>query len=334
MTSVSDTRKTKTTLSLKAPAKINLSLRILGRREDGYHELETLMQKIALHDELQLTLTAEPGVRLRCPGADLPENEDNIIVRAAQLFLTRTGNSKQGIHITLKKNIPVAAGLGGGSSDAAAVLKGLNQLLKPSSSSCSVEELADMGLELGADVPLFVYDFPAARATGIGERLEPAAPLCGYQVLLVNPGIAVSTRWAYTAFSSAAFSSAGEKIALTGQGKAFTLSCSADGRNNPSSDGSPEQHSFHPDDLYNDLEPVTAERYPVIRALKERLLAAGAAGAMMSGSGSTVFGLFQDTDEEQAEKCCRQCSREYEQVYLVLPLDAPEGGCVPAHQDK
>jgi 4-diphosphocytidyl-2-C-methyl-D-erythritol kinase len=305
------------TLSLKAPAKINLHLKIIGRREDGYHELETLMQKISLYDELNLTLSAEPGVRLSCQGADLPEDEGNIVVRAALLFLARTGNEEGGVDIILKKNIPLAAGLGGGSSDAAAVLNGLNELF---ATNCSLEELAGMGLKLGADVPLFVYDFPAAWATGIGEQLEPAVPISNYLVLLVNPGIAVSTRWAYADFSSAT-----GKIALTAEGKAFNLSGSSNSDNGFKS-GSPPvppgKRCFHPDELRNDLESVTADRHPVIGVLKERLLAAGAVGAMMSGSGSTVFGLFDRESEESAALCCQALEKEYDQVYLTAPLGA------------
>ncbi|MCI5211267.1 MAG: 4-(cytidine 5'-diphospho)-2-C-methyl-D-erythritol kinase, partial [Candidatus Electrothrix sp. ATG2] len=154
-----------TQLSLQAPAKINLSLKIFGKREDGYHELETLMQKISLYDEIELSLSETPGVRIRCPNTDLPEGNDNIAIRAAQLFLKETDNSTQGINIVLRKNIPIAAGLGGGSSDAAAVLNGLDQLLK---TGCSAKQRAEMGVRIGADVPLFIYDYPAALATGIG----------------------------------------------------------------------------------------------------------------------------------------------------------------------
>lgn len=291
-----------TRITLRAPAKINLFLHILGKREDGYHELETLMQKISLYDELELGLVAEPGVRMRCSTPEIPTDERNIAVRAAQLFLSETGNSDQGINIVLKKNIPIAAGLGGGSSDAAAVLNGLDQLLQ---TACSTEQRAAMGVRLGADVPLFVYDFPAALATGIGERLIPASSLTDYKILLVNPGISVSTQWAYEAFSSAA-----GKIALTAKRKAFILSCSK--KSGPK--------FAIPDDLKNDLEQVTAKRYPVIRELKDHLLRNGAAGAMMSGSGSTVFGLFHRKVEEKAEQCRYRLEQEYDQVCLVSPL--------------
>ncbi|MCI5150573.1 MAG: 4-(cytidine 5'-diphospho)-2-C-methyl-D-erythritol kinase, partial [Candidatus Electrothrix sp. MAN1_4] len=187
-----------TYIKLRAPAKINLSLKILGKREDGYHELETLMQKISLYDELELCLATEPGVHIHCPDTDLPDDTDNIAVRAAQLFLKETGKEDQGVHIVLKKNIPIAAGLGGGSSDAAAVLNGLNHLLK---NDCSVEQRAELGGRIGSDVPLFIYNFQAAYATGRGEQLIQAPSLTGYRIQLVNPGIPISTKWAYEAFS-------------------------------------------------------------------------------------------------------------------------------------
>ena len=274
------------------------------------------MQKISLYDEIELRLTDEPGVHIRCPDPDIPENKDNIAVQAAQLFLKETGNSAQGVHIVLKKNIPVAAGLGGGSSDAAAVLKGLDQLLK---TGCSVEQCAEMAVRIGADVPLFIYDFPAALAAGIGERLFPAPSLTDYRILLVNPGIRVSTKWAFTAF----FSATG-KIALTAKQKAFIFSCSENNRQKKSPEQAPMQRVMIPDDLHNDLEPVTAECYPVIRHLKDRLLAGGAAGAMMSGSGSTVFGLFHRESEEKAEQCRNLLRQEYDQVFLVAPLQETE----------
>ncbi len=294
-------------LILLAPAKINLYLKILGRRPDGYHELDTLMQKVDLHDKLELSLADTLGIRLICHGTDLPEDEGNIVFRAARLFLEQTGKVGQGLRIVLRKRIPLAAGLGGGSSDAAAVLKGLNQLL---AAGGSTEELAAMGVKLGADVPFFVHDFPAAWAGGIGERLEPAEPLRGFTVLLVNPGIAVSTKWAYETFSQTA-----GRIALTAAGKKFNLS------NFSNESGLPlRQRTFLPADLWNDLEQVTAAKHRVISELKARLAAVGAAGAMMSGSGSTVFGLFAAGTETQAESCLRELRQEYGQAYLAAPL--------------
>jgi len=265
------------------------------------------MQKVALYDELELSLADEPGIRLNCQDADLPEDQGNIVFRAAQLFLAQTGRNEQGLHIILRKRIPLAAGLGGGSSDAAAVLKGLNQLL---AAGCSTEDLAAMGVQLGADVPFFVHAFPSAWAGGIGERLEPAEPLRGFTVLLVNPGIAVSTKWAYETFSQTA-----GRIALTGAGKKFNLSNFSNESSLPL-----RQRPFLPADLLNDLERVTAEQHRVIGELKARLLAAGAAGAMMSGSGSTVFGLFAVGTEARAASCLLELRQKYGQAHLVDPL--------------
>ena len=292
-------------LSLSAPAKINLYLKITGRRPDGYHELNTLMQKIALFDELELTLQSQPGINLSCPAADLPEDEQNIVYRAARLFLDHVGMGGEGLRIVLKKNIPIAAGLGGGSSDAAAVLTGLDRML---ATGCSRAQLADMGVKLGADVPFFIYEMSAGWATGIGEKLEAAPPLAGYTILLVNPGIAVSTKWAY------------ETFALTSGKKNFSLSRSQKERGQAERFAPLNKRPFQPQELMNDLEAVTADKFGAIKTLKKRLLAAGAAGALMSGSGSTVFGLFAAEQQFQAELCCQELQKEYSQVYLVDPL--------------
>ncbi len=297
-------------VNLRTPAKINLFLKILGKREDGYHELETLMQKVSLYDDLELSLTAESGVSIHCPKVDLPEHTNNIAVQAAQLFLDETGNRNQGVRIVLKKNIPIAAGLGGGSSNAAAVLNGLDQLLK---TRCSTEQRAEMGGRLGSDVPLFVYDLQAAYATGRGEQLIQAPSLNAYRILLVNPGIPVSSKWAYEAFSSS-----GEKKTLTEDQKMSIFFCSKKSRQKASPIVT--QKFSVPEDLQNDLEYVTVKRYPAIQELKDQLLANGAAGAMMSGSGSTVFGLFHQDAEEKAEQCSSLLQQKYDQVYLVTPF--------------
>jgi 4-diphosphocytidyl-2-C-methyl-D-erythritol kinase len=292
-------------LSFKAPAKINLYLKITGRRPDGYHDLCTLMQKLALYDHLQFTLLPDPGISLHCPGTDLPEDKRNIVFRAARSFLDHIGRLEQGIEIVLTKNIPIAAGLGGGSSDAAAVLLGLDQLL---ATGCPRQELIKLGCRLGADVPLFIFDAPAAWATGIGEVLKPALPLSGYRVLLVNPGISVSTKWAY------------ETFALTFGQNGFSLSCSQKENAAQLCETGAIATAFCLKEMVNDLETVTAEKYPVINEIKRVMLVHGAAGAMMSGSGSTVFGLFSSSLLQRAEQCRRQLAMEHDQVYLVHPL--------------
>ena len=293
-------------LSVRAPAKINLFLRVTGRRADGYHTLQTRMQKVGLFDLLKVQRGGE-GVRLHCVGADLPENADNLVHRAASLFLEtvaqRRGRTLGGVKISLTKNIPIAAGLGGGSSDAAAALKALNSLFE---AGLTAGELAAMGLELGADVPFFLADTPAALAVGIGEILTPVAPLSGCFVLLVNPGFSVSTRWVYQTF------------ALTKEEKTTIFKNfreSADPVGQPCLSATVEGL---PAALENDLETVTITRYPEIGRIKEELLAHGAVAALMSGSGPTVFALF--SDQQAAETCRVLFARRFGQTYLVPPL--------------
>ena len=299
-------------LSVRAPAKINLFLRVTGRRADGYHTLETLMQKVGLFDLLELRRGGK-GVRLCCGGADLPETADNLVHRAAELFLQaatlRTGRPLPGVEIALTKNIPIAAGLGGGSSDAAATLKGLNRLFD---AGLTADELAALGLRLGADVPFFVADAPAAQATGIGEILIPVDPLAGCFILLVNPGFSVSTAWVYQTF------------ALTKKGKTTNLTCFQEGTVRI---GPPDRSAAIrglPATLDNDLETVTIARHPEIHRLKQELLAHGALAALMSGSGPTVFALF--VDRQAAESCRALFGRRFKHTYLVAPLAGDASG--------
>ena len=293
-------------LSVKAPAKINLFLRVTGRRADGYHTLQTRMQKVGLFDLLKVQRGGE-GVRLHCVGADLPENADNLVHRAASLFLEtvaqRRGRTLGGVKISLTKNIPIAAGLGGGSSDAAAALKALNSLFE---AGLTAGELAAMGLELGADVPFFLADTPAALAVGIGEILTPVAPLSGCFVLLVNPGFSVSTRWVYQTF------------ALTKEEKTTIFKNFRESADPAVRLGLSVTVKGLPAALENDLETVTITRYPEIGRIKEELLAHGAVAALMSGSGPTVFALF--SDQQAAETCRVLFARRFGQTYLVPPL--------------
>lgn len=294
-------------VSLQAPAKVNLYLKITGRREDGYHYLATLMQKISLFDQVAVEKIAS-GILLYCPDSDLPEDENNLAFRAAKMFLQTTASrreDKDGVAITLRKCIPVAAGLGGGSSDAAAVLRGLDQLF---ATGCTENELLAMGSSLGADVPFFVACPPAAWATGIGDQLHPALSLPEYKIIVVNPGYSVSTPWVY------------DKFALTvGQNinnlKSFQNS-------EMENDIHPlfSSRAIRPDELVNDLEQVTSSHYREIALLKKRLVQDGAVAAMMSGSGPTVFGLFQASEAERALVCAQELKREYQSTFLVDPL--------------
>ena len=255
-------------IELSAPAKVNLFLHVLGRREDGYHELVSRMQKVDLCDTLRISRRTSPGVAFFCSDKRLPTGNSNLAVLAATTYLHAAGfGSRCGLEIRLEKRIPVAAGLGGGSSDAGAVLRGLNTLFN---NALPAEQLVALGGTLGADVPFFTVDYTAAVARGIGERLSAAADIEGFWILLVNPGISVSTRTVF------------ENYALTTLSKNSTL---------PSFDESGLDR-FCCAQMHNDLEAVTMASHPVIGTIKHSLIEDGATAAMMSGSGPTVFGLF------------------------------------------
>ena len=257
-------------LKLKAMAKINLGLDVLGKREDGYHELRMIMQTIRLYDRVQLTVTEAPGIRVKKNLSFLPVNEDNLVYRAANLLMEEF-QIKKGLFINLEKHIPVAAGLAGGSSDAAAVLVGANRLFHL---GLSRQELMERGVKLGADVPYCIMR-GTALAEGIGEKLTPlpAPPAC--HVLIAKPKIHVSTKFVY------------------GNLRANELV------SHPDIDG--QIAALEQNDLYgmaarmgNVLETVTIPSYPVIEDIKKEIKRMGAVNAMMSGSGPTVFGLFDD----------------------------------------
>ncbi|ABB33067.1 4-diphosphocytidyl-2C-methyl-D-erythritol kinase [Geobacter metallireducens RCH3] len=255
-------------LTLKAPAKVNYRLDVLRRRPDGYHDLRMIMQRIDLCDEITITLSDTSGVRVTCGREGVPDGPENIAWRAANALLALSG-LETGIDIAITKNIPVAAGLGGGSSDAATVLLGVNELL---GLGLSIERLMEVGVTLGADVPFFVFG-KTALAEGIGEVLTAIDAVPPLWLVIVNPNIPVSTAWVY------------QSLRLTGEWNGDTI---------------PRFFKDVADVcavLANDLELVTIERYPVIGEIKERLVAAGAAGALMSGSGPTVFGLFASEEE-------------------------------------
>jgi 4-diphosphocytidyl-2-C-methyl-D-erythritol kinase len=256
-------------LSLLAPAKINLFLLVNDRRSDGYHLVFTMFQKISLCDEIELSVGQgkKRGIYLECPGNKLISGPDNLAYQAAALFLEKAGLELE-VKILLRKRIPVGGGLGGGSSDAASVLKGLNDLAGFPFNGASLHLL---GCSLGADVPFFLLEEPAALGRGIGTELEVVnAPHRWY--VLVYPGFSVSTRWAY------------ENYVLTGQDQDTifdTLEFIQSGR------------------LRNDLEKVITGKYPEIGRIKAELMALGAEAALMSGSGSTVFGSFMSQEEAQ-----------------------------------
>jgi len=293
-------------LVMSAPAKVNLFLKVTGRRDDGYHYLATLMQKITLCDRIVLKKTSS-GINLRCPDSSLPANSENLAYRAAVLFFDTMStrlDGRPGADIDLYKSIPVAAGLGGGSSDAGTLLRGLDRLFN---TNCSPEELIALGRSLGADVPFFTVDWPVAWATGIGDILQPAEPLAGYVLVVVNPGFSVSTAWVY------------ENLALTAGKKIFNLKDFQNGAPVSAPDCQFSRRSIGPDELFNDLESVTAGHYQEINALKQKLLNAGAVSALMSGSGPTVFGLFPENEKENAVACCKELKGKFTNTFVVHP---------------
>jgi 4-diphosphocytidyl-2-C-methyl-D-erythritol kinase len=262
-------------LHLLAPAKINLILRVISRREDGYHELETWMTKVDLYDSIFVRLEDKHGIRLRCAGSAVPLDESNLLWRAAALFLENSSRAAgKGMSLYLEKNIPVAAGLGGGSSDAGTLLRGLNVLW---GNEFDDNTLIEFCQSLGADVPFFTIEAKSVLATGIGERMIPVAAPANCLYLLVNPGIAVSTAEIFA------------KFALTRKEKNSTLT----GSQKLDSDG------LRLEDLENDLEDVTIKLFPIIADVKNHLQRLDADFVLMSGSGPTVFGVYTNISENR-----------------------------------
>lgn len=262
-----------------APAKLNIRLKVIGRRKDGYHELVSIMVPVALYDRIEIRLNSQSSsIKVQSSGFQTPENETNLVCRAAAAFFARTG-LPHGVHIQLTKNIPVGAGLGGGSSDAACVLKALNQL---AGNRLDHQALMEISQVLGADVPFFLDPRPSI-ARGIGERLEPVLewPRCWYVIAV--PPAEVSTAWVYSEFARLGREGHGsqdKELGLTTSEYAFTI------------DLLKSRPLNIPRLLENDLERVTSACLPEIQRLKDALIRAEAEGACMSGSGSAVFGVF------------------------------------------
>lgn len=283
----------KDTITLKALAKVNLGLDVLGKRENGYHDVRMVMQTIYLYDNVTLMKKKEPGVQLETNLFYLPIDANNLAYQAAEMLI-REFKIGEGVHITLEKHVPVSAGMAGGSSDAAAVLVGMNRLF---SLGLSQEELMERGVTLGADVPYCVMR-GTVLAEGIGEVLTPLPPLPKCYILVAKPGISVSTKMVYEKLDSQVIS---EHPDIDG---ILTGLKEQDIRKVASSMG-------------NVLEYVTIGEYPVIEQLKEVMKKAGALNAMMSGSGPTVFGIFED---RKAARKAQYKIREMDiakQVYLA-----------------
>ena len=288
-------------MKIRAPAKINLRLRVVGQRKDGYHLIDTIIVPISLYDEIEITAakkdrtrrTSSEKLKVTCDHPLVPEGRRNLVYRAASLLLRKSGIDI-GVRIHIRKRIPVGAGLGGGSSDAAATMVALNRLFHL---NFSTKELQRLSLSLGADVPFFIHGRPA-RARGIGERLAPVAKLPPLWAIVLYPGFAVSTAWVYEKFSL-------KLTKLTANTSINSLIRTAEGLRKL---------------LVNDLEIVTMARYPQIRLLKSNLIQEGAIEALMSGSGSSVFGLFHS--RERAKRAFHRLAKmDGPQAFLVRVLD-------------
>lgn len=280
-------------ISLKALAKINLGLDVVRRREDGYHEVRMIMQTIQLYDRLDIKRTQEPGIQIQTNLSFLPVNENNLIYKAAKLLMDEFSIT-DGVSVKLDKRIPVAAGMAGGSTDAAAMLIGVNRLF---SLGLTKRQLMEIGVQIGADVPYCIMR-GTALAEGIGEALSPLPPMVKCPVLIAKPSISVSTKFVYQNLKLDDTTIHPDIDRLIDDIKAKNL----------------HDIAAH---MGNVLETVTIPNYPVIDEIKKHMLSNGAVGAMMSGSGPTVFGLFDDEDTAKKAYKAMRSSHLARQVYLT-----------------
>ncbi len=290
-------------MKIRAPAKINLGLRVVGKRADGYHLLDTIMVAVTLYDEIKIikrggkksTSMRADRLRLTCDNPLVPAGEKNLAYRAASLLL-QAGGIAQSLDIHIRKRIPVGAGLGGGSTDAAATLVGVNHVLKL---GLSTRQLEKLGSSLGADVPFLIRALPA-RARGIGDRLTPLEYLPSWWLVILYPGFPVSTAWVYKNWR-----------------QNLTKS-----RSNTSISYLLRSAPDFADLLVNDLEVVVDKRYRHVGKLKADLIELGADGAAMSGSGSAVFGIFGS--REKAKKAYLTLrSINHIQAFLAQVISRP-----------
>lgn len=278
-------------LTLPAYAKINICLHVVGKRDDNYHLLKTIMQTTALKDQVTVCKLSS-GIELQVQGNKLPLGEENTAYKAAQVFLEEAEIS-EGVRILINKNIPIAAGLGGGSADAAAVLKGLNILFN---TGFHEHKIASLGTKIGADVPFCVIG-GTVLAEGIGEKLQLLPPLGRYPVVLVNPEFEVSTSFIYKNYE---FSDEKSR-------KCEYLSTAKKG----------DYMNFF-ESSKNDLEETAFKHYPEIAEIKEEMLKVGALFSLMCGSGPTVFGITKD--DFQAEKIAKHFYKKYNSVYRTFTI--------------
>lgn len=281
------------TIMLKAYAKINLGLDVLGKREDGYHEVRMIMQTIRLFDKLNMKKLNKDEIIIKTNLAYLPTNENNLVYRAIQM-LKEEFNIKQGIYVELQKHIPVAAGLAGGSSDAAAALIGMNRLFQL---KLTTADLMQRAVKLGADIPYCILG-GTALSEGIGEVLTPLASMPSAYILIAKPPINVSTKYVY------------ENLKLDEQTKHPDIDGIMESINTKDLSGVTSR-------LSNVLESVTIDRYPVIQEIKDTMIEFGAMNALMSGSGPTVFGIFDDLSLAKKAFYQLKIQGKAKQIYLT-----------------
>ena len=284
-------------IRLNAMAKINLGLDVTGKRPDGYHELRMVMQMINLYDKIEIIKLETPEIIVETNLSFLPVNENNIVYKAAQLLMNKF-HLTQGVRIVLEKHIPVAAGMAGGSSDAATVLYGMNKLFLL---GMTKKQMMEEGVKLGADVPYCVLR-TTALSEGIGEILTTLPPMPKCHIVIAKPGISVSTK---AVFGKLRVNEIEKHPDIDGIVKAIKAGILTDIASR----------------LGNTLEEVTIKDYPVIAQIKEDMIAQGALGALMSGSGPTVFGIFDDEKKAKNAYTVLKAGTQARQVFLTKPVN-------------
>ncbi|HHU70481.1 MAG TPA: 4-(cytidine 5'-diphospho)-2-C-methyl-D-erythritol kinase [Clostridiales bacterium] len=282
-------------LSEKSYAKINIGLDVIGRRDDGYHNLRMIMQTIDLYDIVTVERLETSGIYIKTNLPYLPTDKRNIVYKAADAFLTKF-NIKEGVRINLSKNIPVAAGLAGGSSNGAVTLKLLNQMFN---TGLSRDELMDIGLSLGADVP-YCFMMGTALSEGIGEILTPIKPIPDCNILIVKPNISVSTKYVYSNLKLSSKTSHPDIDSMLEAIDKRDLG---------------ELAKY----MDNILQTVTIPKHPIIKDIKNQMKELGAMTALMSGSGPSVFGIYNDKNTAQGTYDYFKKVKYSQQVFLTKP---------------
>ena len=282
-------------MKLLAPAKINLALDIVGRRPDGYHNLDMVMQSVSLYDVVSVEKVPTGSVKLTCSESVVPCGDENTVLRATKAFFEMTGvRRKTGLLFKIEKHIPSQAGLGGGSADAAAALSLLDQMYR---TELSEDQLKEIALSVGADVPFCVAG-GTARVQGIGEIVTPVSPMLMCNIVICRPDTGIATREAYTEFD--------RKQRNTGRLYTSSVLCALERKNL-------RALGFALGNAFEDVGVPTE-----IPEIEKEMMRCGAAGARMTGSGSAVFGLFEST--EQAELCRKNLLKQYSAVFLCRPV--------------